>query len=317
MSEKAAIQGNTVRVEIPAYAKINLYLDVLGCRDDGFHELLTVMHAISLHDDIIVQYTPAPVCDISLRIFGSKLPSDRRNLVFRAAEAFLEKTGLYARIYITIRKKLPIAAGMAGGSSDAAATLRALNEAAGKPLSEAALLALGARLGSDVPFCLAGGTQICRGRGERMQPLALRESLHLLVVWGREHVSTPRAFAEMDEYYHRFDGSVPHGTAPERLFAALESGTLADAPELLYNAFEPVVLPTCPQAAEMKERLLALGAYAAHMSGSGPSVFGLFRTHEEARQAAVALGSRVRVLTSAPPLAMKVEHLPPRLPRAK
>lgn len=312
MPETTPARSGTVRLEIPAYAKINLYLDVLACRDDGFHDLLTVMHAISLHDDILLQYTPAPVREISLRIFGSRLPTDRRNLVFRAAEAFFEATGLFARVYITIRKRLPIAAGMAGGSSDAAATLRGLNEAAGHPLSEDALLALGATLGSDVPFCLAGGTQICRGRGEKMTPIALKEPLHLLVVWGREHVSTPRAFAAMDEYYHRFDGSVPHGTDPERLFTQLEAGSLAAAPELLYNAFEPVVLPSCPEAAAAKEKLLSLGAYAAFMSGSGPSVFGLFRTREDARRAAPHFGPRVRALTSAPPLAIKRTALPPR-----
>ncbi len=302
----------TVRVEIPAYAKINLYLDVLSCREDGFHDLLSVMHAISLHDDIILYYTPAPICNISLRIFGSRLPTDRRNLVYRAAEAFLEKTGLFARIHITVRKRLPVAAGMAGGSSDAAATLRALNEAAGKPLSEEALRSLGATLGSDIPFCLAGGTQICRGRGEEMTPLSLKEPLYLLVLWGREHVSTPRAFAAMDEYYRRFDGSVPHGTDPDRLFALLRNGKLADMPELLYNAFEPVVLPTCPEAAAAKEKLLSLGAYAAFMSGSGPSVFGLFRTREEAKCAASAFGPRVRALASAPPVAIKRTVLPPR-----
>ena len=297
-------------VQKKAYAKINLYLDVLACRDDGFHELLSVMHAISLHDDIILYYTPAREREITLQIFGSRLPTDRRNLVYRAAESFLEEAGLCARVHITVRKRLPIAAGMAGGSSDAAATLRALNVAANEPLSEDTLLSVAATLGSDVPFCLAGGTQICRGRGEKMTPLALKEPLHLVVLWGREHVSTPRAFAEMDGYYHNFDGSVPHGTNADALFDLLENGRLQDAPALLYNAFEPVVLPACPEAAAMKARLIELGAYAAFMSGSGPSVFGLFRTREEAVAAAAAFGPRVRAITSAPPLAVKRTALP-------
>lgn len=295
----------TVRVEVPAYAKINLYLDVLSLRDDGFHELLSVMHAISLHDDIILYYTPAREREIVLHIYGSRLPTDRRNLVYRAAEAFLDASGLCARVHVTVRKRLPIAAGMAGGSSDAAATLRALNAAANNPLTQDALLSLAASLGSDVPFCLVGGTQICRGRGEKMQPLSLKEPLHLLVLWGREHVSTPRAFAEMDAYYHNFDGSVPHGTDTARLFAQMEARPLAESADLLYNAFEPVVLPTCPDAAAMKARLSELGAYAAFMSGSGPSVFGLFATREEAVRAAAALGPRVRAITSAPPITVK------------
>ena len=292
--------GKTLRVLRHAPAKINLYLDILGCREDGYHELLTVMHSLSLHDDIIVYYTPTDTREISLRVYGARLPLDGRNLAYRAAEAFLDRIGRTARVYITIRKRIPIAGGMAGGSSDAAAVLLACNDAAGHPLDRDALLALAASLGSDVPFCLVGGTQICRGRGERMSALACREPLHAVIAVSGERVSTPEAFSRTDAHYNRFDGSVPHGADPERLYRLLAEGGLALPPDAVYNAFEDVVLPTCPAACALRDRLRELGAYSAHMSGSGPSVFGLFRTAEEARAAALALGPAARYATSVP-----------------
>ncbi|MBQ8350866.1 MAG: 4-(cytidine 5'-diphospho)-2-C-methyl-D-erythritol kinase [Clostridia bacterium] len=288
------------RVTRPAYAKINLYLDVLSCREDGFHDLLTVMHSISLHDDIRVEWFLSDTTDISLRVYGAKLPLDSKNLAYRAAELFLAHTQQTAALHINIRKRLPIAAGLAGGSSNAAAVLLALNELAGYPLTEEELLALGATLGSDVPFCMVGGSQICRGRGEMMRPLACGTPLYLVVAKGKERVSTPRAFALMDEHYRRFDGSVPHGGQPEKLYRAVADGKLSSVPACIYNAFEAVILPTCPEAAALREQLLSLGAYAACMSGSGPSVFGLFETLEQAQRAAKAIGRHAHVATSAP-----------------
>ncbi len=288
------------RVFCPAYAKINLYLDVLSCRDDGFHELFTVMHALDLHDDITVGLFPSDEPLVSLRVFGARLPLDGRNLVYRAAAAYLEKTGLIAEASVMIRKKLPVAAGLAGGSSDAAATLRAINCAAGDLLNEDALWELAATIGSDVPFCLFGGTRICRGRGEVMTPLSPARPLYAVVAPGREHVSTPRAFSAMDAHYNRFDGSVPHGGDPEGLITALENGEDIGNPAWIYNAFEPVILPTCPKASSLREALLREGAYAVLMSGSGPAVFGLFSDMEKARAAAAAIGDGARATASAP-----------------
>lgn len=288
------------RVTRRAYAKINLYLDILSRREDGFHDLLTVMHSLSLHDDVSVELFPAAETEISLRVYGARLPVDQKNLAYRAAESFFAAIGKSARVHINIRKKLPIAAGLAGGSSDAAATLRALAELCGNPLSEDEMLALGASLGSDVPYCMVGGTQICRGRGELMQPITLSAPLYAVVATARgERVSTPRAFAATDNYYANFDGSVPHGADFDGLCRALADGTLAAHADCLYNAFEPVILPTCKGAEELRERMLALGAYAAHMSGSGPSVFGLFDSEEKALAAARAIGRFAHVAASA------------------
>ncbi|MBQ8858628.1 MAG: 4-(cytidine 5'-diphospho)-2-C-methyl-D-erythritol kinase [Clostridia bacterium] len=291
---------NKRRTTYHAYAKINLYLDILSRRTDGYHDLLTVMHSLSLRDDVTVEVLPCPTTNISMRVFGSYLlPTDERNLAYRAADAFLRRIGKTARVRIDIRKRIPIAAGLAGGSSDAAATLRALNALMGHPLGKSALLSLATTLGSDVPYCLVGGTQICRGKGEKMQPISCKTPLHAVVaIGGKEHIATPRAFADADAYYADFDGSVPHGSDPDGLYAALAAGDIDALGAHIYNAFEPVVLPSCPLASALKEKMLALGAYAAHMSGSGPSVFGLFRTREEANRVATALGKGAYAVSS-------------------
>lgn len=273
-----------------AYAKINLYLDVGPGRADGFHTVETVMQSLRLHDDVRVLVRPARVPSVSLCVYGARLPSDGRNLAYRAAEAYLGALGRPQEVRITLRKKLPIAAGLAGGSSNAAAVLLAMNDALGAPLSVERLLALAAALGSDVPFCLLGGTRLCRGRGEVMEPLPPLAPVHIVVaVGGRERVSTPAAFAKMDAYYHNFDGSVPHGGSLPALLDILPKGKWPEQ-DLLYNAFEPVILPHCPAAASLRERLLSLGAFSAHMSGSGPSVFGFFHKEQAARAAAAAIG---------------------------
>lgn len=285
-----------------AYAKINLYLDVLSCREDGFHDLLTVMHSISLCDDVQVEWAEASETAITLSVVGARLPHDAKNLAYRAAALFLSTTGQQAAIRITLRKRIPIAAGLAGGSSDAAAVLRAMQGLSPVAVEEETLLRMGLSLGSDVPFCLVGGTQICRGRGERMQPLACGAPLSLVVAKGREHVSTARAFSDMDAYFHNFDGSVAHGGRPQELYRAMAAGKLHMASAAIYNAFEPVILPACPTATALRAQLLELGAYAACMSGSGPSVFGLFATPGQARRAAAAIGRYAFLATSAPAL---------------
>ncbi len=307
MKEKR-LTRRSPRFACPAYAKINLYLDVVACREDGYHELLTVMHALDLHDDVTVALFPAESASVSLRVFGARLPLDGRNLAHRAAAAYLEKTGLIAEASVVIRKRIPVAAGLAGGSSDAAATLIAINAAAGELLDCTALLELAATLGSDVPFCLVGGTQLCRGRGEVMTPLVPAAPLYAVIAVGHEHISTPRAFAAMDAHYHRFDGSVPHGGDPDGLISALKSGGKIGDPVYLYNAFEPVILPECEAASAMRAELLRAGAYAVLMSGSGPAVFGLFSDRAGARAAARALGAGARFATSAPlPVARRKE----------
>lgn len=258
-----------------AYAKINLYLNVTAKRQDGFHDIETVMQTVSLCDELAVSLTPSDRAEAHLSICGADLPTDRGNIVTRAAELYLARSGMIGRVDISIVKRIPVAAGLAGGSADAAATLRALNRLFNSYFSESKLLALAAELGSDVPFCLLGGRAVCRGRGELIEPVFSPTDLHFVIaIADGEQVSTPAAFRALDEMYSDFDGSIK-----------------SDAPDLteFYNIFENAVFLTCFKAEALERRMIELGATASLMSGSGPSVFGLFEDESTARAAAEAI----------------------------
>ena len=269
-----------------ANAKINLYLDVVAKREDGFHDIKTVMHSISLSDEITVTLTPAKNREVRIKLEGGRfLPTDSRNLAVKAALLYLERAGVNARVDIKMKKNIPVAAGLAGGSSDAAAVLRAMNKLHSRLFTDRALTAIAAELGSDVPYCLYGKTALCEGRGEIMTRLSTPLTLHLVVAIANEHVSTPKAYAALDEIYSNFDGSIPSGGdgCYDRLLSSIEKGELLDG--ALFNVFEAATLPRCKGASKIKVRLLELGAAAALMSGSGPSVFGVFNTKSEAETA--------------------------------
>jgi 4-diphosphocytidyl-2-C-methyl-D-erythritol kinase len=269
-----------------ANAKINLYLDVVSQREDRFHDIKSIMHTVSLCDEITVKYTPAKITNIRLFVEGNRfLPSDSRNLAYRAAALYLERASLTANIEISMRKKIPVAAGLAGGSADAAAVLKAMNKIFGKLFSDKALASIASELGSDIPFCLYGKTALCEGRGEIMTKLPDTLKMHFVIAVGGEHVSTPTAYKRLDEIYSNFDGSVKTGGDSHytRLLSDMKLGTLSE--EGLFNAFEPAVLPICPNAEKIKATLKELGAIATLMSGSGPSVFGAFTDEISARLA--------------------------------
>ncbi len=279
---------NSVRES--AYAKINLYLDVLSAAKNGYHEIRTVMHAVSLCDEIVCSAAPAGKSSVLLTTDGANfLPNDRKNLAAAAAWSFLEYTGKCAAVKIRLKKNIPVAAGLAGGSADAAAVYRALNRIFRRPLTDQALSSLAAALGSDIPFCLRNATALCEGRGEIMTRLPSRLHLYLVIAVAGEHISTASAYATLDEVYHGFDGSVP--TAPaDRLPALLDGIARGVIPEgSLYNVFEPAVLPGCPGAEKIRRRLPELGATAVLMSGSGPSVYGIFPDRFAALSAARTL----------------------------
>ena len=273
-----------------ALAKINLYLDVVSRREDGFHEIKTVMHTVSLSDEITVILNSVGKRNIRLVIEGGvRLPCDSKNIAYAAAALFLDAIGTDADVTVKIKKTIPVAAGLAGGSADAAATLRAMNRLFDRILGERRLLELAGRLGSDVPFCLIGGTQLCEGRGELMTRLPDTLRLNAVIAVAREHVSTPVAYAALDRLYSDFDGTARSEGADrlDALLCDIPSGRLPSAP--LHNIFEAAVLLECPGAREIKDRLYALGATHAMMSGSGPSVFGLFESDAEADEACRAL----------------------------
>lgn len=267
-----------------AYAKINLFLDVLARRSDGFHEIRSVMQTVSLFDGLTVERQPADAAAIDLSVTGAPdLPCDESNLVVRAASAFLSRIGGRDALRISLEKRIPMGAGLAGGSADAAATLRACQRLWGHPLTKEELLSLAAELGSDVPFCLIGGSALCLGRGEILHPLSVPPLYAVLVLSG-ERVSTLKAYAALDALYRGFGGSVKTGgtEAYEAFCALLSEGRTAGG---LFNLFESAVLPTCPIAAAYRERLFALGALDALMSGSGSAVYGIFSDEASAKQA--------------------------------
>ena len=275
-----------IAVKEHAYAKVNLYLDVLTRREDGFHDIKTVMHTVSLADEITVSVKPSARASVSLNIVGhSKLPTDARNLAVQAAELFLSSTLICADVNIRLIKRIPVSAGLAGGSTDAAAVLRALNKAFKRPLTEKRLLALATQLGSDVPYCLLGGTALCLGRGEVIERMPDRLHLYFVVAVADEHVSTPQAYSELDRIYSDF--KMPRDDDSALCFdavqTAVESGVMSDTK--LFNIFENAIFKTCFGAESIKSKMLELGATHSLMSGSGPSVFGIFDTQAAAESA--------------------------------
>ena len=272
-----------------AYAKINLYLDVTERRNDGFHNIKTVMHTLSLKDTVTVRVQNCAETKISMKLRASHpLPVDSKNIAYQAAARYLEAAGINAQVEIELEKCIPVAAGLAGGSSDAAAVLRAMNRLFNRHFSRKALLNLASEMGSDVAYCLVGKTMLCEGRGEIMTEIPSKLYLNAVIAIADEHVSTPLAYASLDEYYSNFDGSVESrsGDSYDLLIDSLSKNEL---PCELYNIFESVILPKCPGAEAIKSKLLDLGANAAIMSGSGPSVFGIFASGEDATRAKDAL----------------------------
>ena len=276
-----------ISVKEQAYAKINLYLDVLAKREDGFHDIKTVMHAVSLKDDITVSVKPSAKSRVMLNVIGkTHLPLDSRNLAVKAAELFLSSTLISAEVNIKLVKNIPVSAGLAGGSTDAAAVLRALNKAFRRPLTEKRLLELAAELGSDVPYCLLGGTALCLGRGENIERLPEKLRLHFVIAVADEYVSTPAAYSELDRIYRDFeepkkDDSVNCYNA---VMDSVRSGIVSEIK--LYNIFEKAIFPICSVAESIKRDMFTLGATHALMSGSGPSVYGIFTDKVHAESAA-------------------------------
>ena len=282
-----------MELTVTANAKINLLLDITGRRPDGYHTITGVMQAISLCDTVTVAVTdpvngmylctlgprPGMAETITLTCSNPDLPADSRNLAWRAAEKFLSATGRGCRaLRIHIEKRIPAAAGMAGGSTDAAAVLVALNRLYGEPLTADELCGVGVTLGADVPFCIMGGAQITEGVGEVMTALPSMPDCDLVIACAGEGVSTPAAYKALDLRYGNFapDAYAPHYAELSALVEALKAGDLDGVCGSGCNIFESVVLPERPVARQIKETLQAAGARLAMMSGSGPSVFGVF-----------------------------------------
>lgn len=265
--------------EVPAYAKINLTLDVLGKRPDGYHELRMVMQTVSLADAVRVETGTVDGLRVSTNL--SFLPNNEKNLAAAAALRFREATGLdLGGLTIRIEKHIPVCAGLAGGSSDAAAVLRALNTLTGANLPPEKLAEIGETVGSDVPYCVLGGTALAEGRGERLTQLPPLPPCWVVLCKPDFSVPTPKLFAQLD--------SVKLRRRPDTagLTAALAAGDLRGAAMRMYNVFEDVLPPQRRRMVEeVKTALIGAGALGASMSGTGPTVFGFFSGEAAARAA--------------------------------
>ena len=265
-----------------AYAKINLGLDILGRREDGYHEVSMIMQSVGLCDEVII--TPGSgegKIDISTNIPGLSCGSD--NLAYKAAALLAQHAGIIPNVHIALNKKIFLAAGLAGGSADAAAVLRGLNKYWQLHLAKHELEQLAAQLGSDIPFCIEGGTMLATGRGEVLTKLAdLPQALVVLAKPKGLEVSTAWVY----QHYNR--GRVVHSPCIWQLQDRLAEGAPALVP-YMGNVLETVTIPAHPIIASIKAAMLSAGAYYALMSGSGPTVFAFARDEQTAEQIVAAL----------------------------
>ena len=275
-------------MEIQAFAKLNLTLDVLGKRPDGYHDLRMVMQSITLCDTLTL--TPNQGQGLRVSTDLHFLPTGEKNLAAIAARRFWEALGCPAEdLDICIRKRIPVCAGMAGGSTDAAAVLRALNQRAGSPLTPAELARVGEQVGSDVPYCVLGGTALAEGRGEVLTPLAPLPRCTVVVCKPNFSISTPELFRQLDSVRLR------HHPDTDGMLAALEAGDLGGVARRVYNVFEDVLPPRLrAEVAAIRQLLVGHGALGAGMSGTGPTVFGLFDCAAGAERARRELGETYR-----------------------
>ncbi len=260
------VPTGSVTVRVPG--KVNLYLAVGDRRDDGFHELTTVFHAVSLFDEITVRTADVMSLDVVGEGAG-ELPVDGRNLAWQAAELLADHVGRAPDVAITIEKAIPVAGGMAGGSADAAAVLVAINALWEQGVPRRDLHALAAQLGSDVPFALHGGTALGTGRGEELATVLARNTFHWVLAFAQRGLSTPKVFAETDEL--RAAGDPPRLAEVEPVLAALATGDPTALAPLLGNELQAAALSLDPELRRTLRAGTEAGALAGIVSGSGPT----------------------------------------------
>ena len=260
------MSDNESRLSLKAHAKINLTLEVLGKRPDGYHEVAMIMQSVSLHDTVTLSLRDS---GISLACDRPDLPCDSGNLAFRAADLLRREVGVARGVQIELTKRIPLAAGLAGGSTDAAAVLKGLNRLWQLALPAAELERLAARLGSDVPFCLRGGTSLATGRGEILTPLPDFPGHGVVLVNPPLQVSTAWVYGNYRGVAVNRRGDI------SSLRRSIEQQDFSAVAGAVFNDLETVTIPAYPQVAAIKEQLLQAGAAGVLMSGSGPTVFAL------------------------------------------
>jgi 4-diphosphocytidyl-2-C-methyl-D-erythritol kinase len=285
-------------IQVSAYAKINLFLAVGDLRPDGFHDILTVMRRTSLCDEVEVETVADGRGKITLTATGDeKIPTDSDNIAYRAAEKYLSFAGITDSVSISIEKNIPIGAGLGGGSADAAATLRALERIYGA-LSKEKILDIALSLGSDVPFCIFGWTAICEGRGEVITPITDKQTMHLVIAMNGQKVLASEAYRLLDNARGESSGDIDKAGEylPELLKYLSNEGEM---PTMLYNSFEFALGEAEDKVLYLKQKMKECGASLTLMSGSGPSVFGIFPDRDSAEYCVEALrGEGIRAYYS-------------------
>lgn len=265
------------KLELKALGKINLGLDVIGRRDNGYHDVRMVMQTLYLYDNVVLEKKTEPGIEIESNLFF--LPKDDNNIAYKAAKLLIDEFQIQGGIKITLDKHIPVAAGMAGGSSNAAAVLYGMNRMFGLGLSQEELMERGVVLGADVPYCIMRGTVLAGGIGEVLTPLAPMPKCQILIAKPPISVSTKLVYEKLDskeiEQHPDIDG----------IIAGLEAGDLSAVASSMGNVLEKVTVEEYPVIAQIKECMLRGGALGAMMSGSGPTVFGIFKDRRTVKQA--------------------------------
>lgn len=275
IKDDIVISGN--RAMARSYAKINLTLDVLNKRADGYHNIETVMQTLNLYDLVLVD---KDISGISISTNLKYLANNEKNIAYKAAEAFYTTLGIKGGVKIMIHKNIPVAAGLAGGSGNAAAVLLAMNMLYNTGLSTDELCKIGLTLGADIPFCIQGGTQLARGIGEALAPIKTSASYYVLLVKPPINVSTPMIYNEIDRL------QITNKPNTANMVKALENNDICAIAKNLCNVMENATEKLHPIIKGIKSKMLSDGALGALMSGSGPTVFGIFDDYNKAFKAA-------------------------------
>lgn len=276
-------------IRLKARAKINLGLDVLGKRENGYHDVRMVMQTVGIYDRLII--TKIPEDEIRININLKFLPVNENNLIYKAYKLMKDEYGFSGGIDVDLNKFIPIAAGMAGGSTDAASTMFAINRLFELGLSNEELMKQGIKIGADVPYCIMRGTALAEGIGEKLTKLSPMPHCHIVVAKPPINVSTKMVYESLDA------GAITKHPDIDAIIEAINEGDVKKVAERMGNVLEDVTVPMYPVIAKIKNDMISQGAYNAMMSGSGPTVFGIFpdeqtalkckeylKAHEDARQ---------------------------------
>jgi 4-diphosphocytidyl-2-C-methyl-D-erythritol kinase len=263
-------------LEISAFAKINLSLDVIDKRSDGYHNVSMIIQSIDLHDTILIEKINK---GIELTSTLSWLPCNNQNIAYKAAEAMIEKAKIQNGFKINLKKRIPVSAGLAGGSTDAAAVLQGINKLMDLGLTTEDLCTVGKNLGADVPFCVKGGTCLAEGIGEKLSPISNQKMIYIVLIKPPFSVSTAWVYSNLD------CNKISSHPDNNSLILALHDGNFDFLSKNMINVLESVTIEKYPIIQIIKNDLLAVGAKGSLMSGSGPSVFGIFDNKIDAAKA--------------------------------